>query len=569
MVRIDLDKIRRNFFWGDREVDGSLRRKLHLISWDTLQQPKYLGGLNITSLKHKNEALLCKWWWRLYTERSSGWHKFIQNVYGREVGFDLTKLTNINAGSQFLKGLVKLTQSSSLGPFLSAANFYWSLQNGASILFWHDRWFHEGIIKDLFPQLFDISVDQNLTVSQIHNKWLVVGEDHQVWWKDHTYEIDPHQLIMFFSLIASLQLTANRDELHWTPPGNSFTTKECYLKIFNGMGDHNPNSIWESIWHLKVPPKISIFLWKFRHMVLPTRALLKSRIANSGIDDNCKWCNREAESLNHLFFECEPASWTWTLVKSWWHLPPCTINVSNFWQMFITKYRGSSYHKVWQLTLSSVLWKIWLARNDKIFNEVILSKASMHYLIYLRSFKWALANDWVLECKFGSWKTCPQGTIESHLYYRRSFFWKQQFESYDLVAVVDGVWKKFSIGGIGGLLKSRSRGTLLLFYGPSNDSNPVETELSTIFTVWHAWQASRWKNESLVICTDSQILVDDYAIFCTHASSSSFFTKRVQSMDLSIVRPKICHIPRELNGEAHDLATKGRAQGDIVWHWLG
>lgn len=164
------------------------------------------------------------------------------------------------------------------------------------------------------------------------------------------------------------------------------------------------------------------------------------------IDDKCLWRNFGEESLNHFFFECGLATWAWTLVKSWWNLPPSSIDYTNFWQVFATKYKGLSYHKAWHLTLSSVLWTIWLARNDKVFNNVTLSRSSLHYLIFLRSFKWALANGWVLECKMDSWKIHLQGTIESHMHFRRSCFWKKQFESYDLMAIVDGAWKKHFTG---------------------------------------------------------------------------------------------------------------------------
>ena len=55
-----LESIRRNFFWGHKEND----KKISWVSWKRILQPKSNGGLGITSLITKNEALLSKWLWR-------------------------------------------------------------------------------------------------------------------------------------------------------------------------------------------------------------------------------------------------------------------------------------------------------------------------------------------------------------------------------------------------------------------------------------------------------------------------------------------------------------------------
>lgn len=78
--------------------------------------------------------------------------------------------------------------------------------------------------------------------------------------------------------------------------------------------------------------------------------------------------------------------------------------------------------------------------------------------------------------------------------------------------------------GIGGLLTHES-GTILIFSVPSNDLNSVKIKLTTVLTMWHAWQAWRWRSRSLVICTDSQVLADDFVIYCANCNFNSFFFK--------------------------------------------
>jgi len=55
-----LDKLRRTFFWQG----NALKRKYHLVKWDTICQIKEKGGLGIKSIRRMNIVLLCKWWWK-------------------------------------------------------------------------------------------------------------------------------------------------------------------------------------------------------------------------------------------------------------------------------------------------------------------------------------------------------------------------------------------------------------------------------------------------------------------------------------------------------------------------
>lgn len=71
---------------------------------------------------------------------------------------------------------------------------------------------------------------------------------------------------------------------------------------------------------------------------------------------------------------------------------------------------------------------------------------------------------------------------------------------------------KLRIGGFGGIIKSRAKQTLLIFYGPCVVSNSLQAGLKTILYVWNTWKASKWKEKYLVICTDSKTMVNEYEI---------------------------------------------------------
>jgi hypothetical protein len=107
-----IDKIRRGFLWrGRKEVNGGSC----LVPWEVVTRPLKFGGLGIPNLKFKSWALQAKWLWLEKTDLSRPWHGLSLPVQ-RQVRqfFDLSVFT--------------------------------ILGNGATTLFWSDRWIHGNTI---------------------------------------------------------------------------------------------------------------------------------------------------------------------------------------------------------------------------------------------------------------------------------------------------------------------------------------------------------------------------------------------------------------------------------------
>ncbi|XP_071689061.1 uncharacterized protein [Rutidosis leptorrhynchoides] len=149
------------FFW-----DGSdTGLKISWVKWDTILNSYGLDGLNIGSLKGKNLALLAKWWWRFKTETNSLWGKVIRSIYGSSGGLEsggdlgyrpaLGTWYNIILAGNCIEDLeIKFKNSLSK-----------TIGNGSDTSFWNDVWVGNAKLSVLFPRLYRLEAEANVTVA--------------------------------------------------------------------------------------------------------------------------------------------------------------------------------------------------------------------------------------------------------------------------------------------------------------------------------------------------------------------------------------------------------------------
>lgn len=104
----------------------------------------------------------------------------------------------------------------------------------------------------------------------------------------------------------------------------SYTVKSRYraklLERF-GMGTRTIylSQWWRGLWHLAIPPKIKILLWKVYYNAFPIRVNLHKR--RTLVDQYCPMCGEEREIATHYLIVCERliplwhASGLWELIK--------------------------------------------------------------------------------------------------------------------------------------------------------------------------------------------------------------------------------------------------------------
>jgi hypothetical protein len=161
-------------------------------------------------------------------------------------------------------------------------------------------------------------------------------------------------------IAQSLQLTEEDDALLWKLESDGLYSVKSLYAVINCRGVL-PVHV-HSVWNIKVPPKIHFFLWLLSHNRVLTRDNLVKR---QNVDDlTCLFCN-EPESCKHLFFDCSVATVLWNTVKNLTgvgHSQVSLDTLSDLWGHDKT-------HKVHNMLNASILWVLWLTRNDMCFNR--------------------------------------------------------------------------------------------------------------------------------------------------------------------------------------------------------
>ncbi|KAM1032357.1 hypothetical protein ACFX2C_036031 [Malus domestica] len=88
-----IDKLNRNFLWGHTEGNS----KVHLVKWETICTPKFMGWLGLKDTHVMNQALLAKTGWKLMQRDSGLWAQVLKGKYLKHhdmVGACSAKYTN-------------------------------------------------------------------------------------------------------------------------------------------------------------------------------------------------------------------------------------------------------------------------------------------------------------------------------------------------------------------------------------------------------------------------------------------------------------------------------------------
>ncbi|KAJ4749319.1 RNA-directed DNA polymerase (reverse transcriptase)-related family protein [Rhynchospora pubera] len=349
----EIDKLRRNFLWG--RSTGSTTG-IPLLAWDRVCLPKHLGGMGVLNLKILNTSLLLKWLWRLFVLPNSQWSTLTRSMFASRV---LTSPLSWTArGSFFWKDLLTLRNIFSI-----LTRF--DLGSGRETLFWFSNW------GNGFLNFFDckpLPSKPHLTVQKVCQS---LSSSLQAPWNR-----DVHSAILHLS---SFTPSDTRDTCSWkcNSSGN-FTVKSAYSTLVSaGKIEFQATLIWST----KLPPSIRLFIFLlFQDRILTQEALVKRNIE---VQPGCSLCDSTSlETATHIFCLCPYTQELWNRMSS---LFPSFVFLghTDLRQLILdavgsVPINGVNHKAIVSLT---VLWAIWLERNNRIFRGAARStEALLHWI---------------------------------------------------------------------------------------------------------------------------------------------------------------------------------------------
>ena len=216
----------------------------------------------------------------------------------------------------------------------------------------------------LFPDLFSIAAARQISIATA-----LIDLGQLAFWRPFgpAENADWQELLDCIALHEP-DLSTDDDRARWRlEPSGQFSTKSLYLAIAPSLGHEALSSIWE----IRLPLKIRIFLWQWIRGRLPSGVEVLKR--NGPGDGCCPLCGPEEDS-NHIFFTCVSAQFLWSCFReivggSWDH--------NNFPALFaeLQAIPPALRHIRW-LTIGVLAWTLWTVRNKLVIQRIPLRRAT-------------------------------------------------------------------------------------------------------------------------------------------------------------------------------------------------
>ncbi|CAN1129998.1 hypothetical protein LINPERHAP2_LOCUS5572 [Linum perenne] len=153
---------------------------------------------------------------------------------------------------------------------------------------------------------------------------------------------------------------------------------------------------------LHVPTKVGGFVWQ----VALGRISTIDNLIRRGfmIPNRCVLCGSDAESIVHLFRECNFALQVWYYLSSRLSVfGPFPGLVKDWLWAWTGLNYGSSYGPCVKMLLHGFLWGIWGERNDRVFRDVESDHVTIAFRIALLVGQWGVAGRLVDWNTLGAW----------------------------------------------------------------------------------------------------------------------------------------------------------------------
>jgi len=382
-VANEIVRLQRKFLWcGSKEG-----RYMPLVKWEMVMKQKNKGGLGVGDLVSKNAALLFKWWWRFASEEGALWKAVVQAVHNEKGSWiPAAKQSTIPGPWQTLKKLLNDQGSLSL-QFLQQLRV--EVGNGEKTRFWEDPWMQEGLIKQVFPDLYKLSRQKQTVIARMG--WFEGQEWRWVLaWKRELSHEEIQQVDALQSCLQKYKVYQNKEDRLWWGTEKCYTVKALQKQISRR---DSCDSIICKVWMKLAPPKVEFFLWLALLGKLNTREALWRKGLLHEDQLNCPFCSAQIETADHILMDCSISWEIWTLIAADLHqiIPKPRTFRQHFDRWISRKWSSTIMKKFWQSAFFAIAWSIWNMRNEVIFQQKVVNVVALYNLTKWRIIFWSKA----------------------------------------------------------------------------------------------------------------------------------------------------------------------------------
>ncbi|WMV24736.1 hypothetical protein MTR67_018121 [Solanum verrucosum] len=210
---------------------------------------------------------MMKWLWRFPKEEQAIWVRVIQAKY-EKIDHWKTKEVTSTYGISLWRSIRNLWHC-----FFQRTRF--NVNNGRKILFWEDNWLGNGSLKQLFPDIYLLNQQHEVTVQEV---WSIHGWNLTYRRRIQDWEVD--RLAEFYGTLDHFGgLKEGEDTLRWIHHSKGIFTVSSAYKNLNQMGTQLRFLPWKLIWKVKIPYKVTVFTW----LVVKEAVLTQENLMKRGI----------------------------------------------------------------------------------------------------------------------------------------------------------------------------------------------------------------------------------------------------------------------------------------------
>ncbi|CAL1367787.1 unnamed protein product [Linum trigynum] len=332
-----IDRKIRWFVWGSQVG----KRKVHLISWETICKPKNQGGLGLRTAKSLNLAYMVKLAWHVLNNEKDLWVRVLQGKYFHHKDGKIMAMKTSNH-SNLWRAILKAMPTMRRG-------MAWSIRDGMSNGFWTHPWLDQDTVLEDYA-LVPLSEEDKLSCVA---DWTNTNGE---WNWDRLKNFLPNEVLIRIAGLETPDPELGEDRTIWgVEKDGRFRLRSAY-ELVEGSTEGRTEEHWRDLWRWDGPNRVKLFLWLVSHNRLLTNAERKKR--QMAQDGSCTHCTDEEETMEHILRRCKKT-------EGFWRHFNCKIKDRNNGTSFIQWIHRNTKDVDTGIDFGILCWLVWKQRNEE------------------------------------------------------------------------------------------------------------------------------------------------------------------------------------------------------------